>query len=57
VHSIAVRTKVDDMSLRPIYKVLPFLINLREFALINNAGEFLTLAPTQEFIEKINSNY
>jgi hypothetical protein len=55
VHSIAVRTEVDDTSLKPIRKILPFLTNLTEFALINNAGEFLAPAPIQECIEKINS--
>jgi len=45
VNFIIVKTKVDDALLRPICKVLPFLINLREFALINNAAEFLALAP------------
>jgi hypothetical protein len=55
VHSIAVRTKVNDTLLRPIRKVLPFLINLREFALINNTGKFLVLASIQEYMEKINS--
>jgi hypothetical protein len=30
LHSITIRTKVNDILLRLIYKVLPFLINLRE---------------------------
>jgi hypothetical protein len=43
------------MLLKPIYKILFFLTNLKEFVLINNTTEFLVLVFIQEYIEKINS--